>query len=179
MTPIYPWITREGSNISKLQHTSHRFYVLGIFARRPKLQTNCNKIYIKINQSLIQSSIVANEVGIPLIAGCPLAKNFWELGNCEKSAWFNLDMLDGDQDYFFEIDDNFAGGKHGDICTTELAQILPTLLEKATLHDLNTFIDAHKSIRDCSYSEYGLHPLYQSGYKPIYLLMTNNSLIGP
>ena len=37
VTPIYPWISREGSNISLELHSRDKFKVVGLYPRRPKL----------------------------------------------------------------------------------------------------------------------------------------------
>ena len=50
--PIYPWLTREGSKISKIIHKDDKFLVLGLYPRRPKIDVDNNIIYVKINDEL-------------------------------------------------------------------------------------------------------------------------------
>ena len=71
VTPIFPWVTREGSNISKSLHRNDRFKIFGIFPRRPKLTSDGEDMEFKINLEVISGANCGLKLGIPLIAGVP------------------------------------------------------------------------------------------------------------
>ncbi|MEH3174239.1 hypothetical protein POW79_19805, partial [Enterobacter quasiroggenkampii] len=53
IAPVFPWISREFSNISKHLHKDDWFHVLVMFPRRPKFNAydNC-EVYVTINREL-------------------------------------------------------------------------------------------------------------------------------
>ena len=88
--PIFPWLTREGSNLSKAIHRQDEFKIVGLYPRRPKVnRTNC-KILIKINNDLILGAREASRINIPMITGCPLARNLRELDEHTMCVWIKL-----------------------------------------------------------------------------------------
>lgn len=91
VVPIFPWITREGNSLSKSLHRSDEFKIIGLFPRRPKFKSGVEgKIYIKINIELIESLKISSGFNLPLIAGCPLIENLWELGDDTTCVWIKL-----------------------------------------------------------------------------------------
>jgi len=93
VTPLFPWATREGGTIARHLHKGERFKVVGLYPRRPKLlSANSSIITVKLNRQILLGAQCGMELGIPIIAGCPLAKNFWELGNSPHCLWIKLDQ---------------------------------------------------------------------------------------
>lgn len=109
---VFPWISREFSNISKYLHKEDRFHVLVMFPRRPKINApdDC-EVYITINEELDDFNKVGKEKGVPVIAGCPMAVNFWDLSNCNNYAWINLSQIN-----YYEYLNSVNNLKKMDIC---------------------------------------------------------------
>ena len=67
IAPVFPWISREFSNISKYLHKEDRFHVLVMFPRRPKINIPDDwEVYFTINE---------------------------ELDDCNNYAWVNLSQI--------------------------------------------------------------------------------------
>lgn len=91
VVPIFPWLNREISNISKAIHSSDQFKLLIIFPRRPKLKSvESDEIYITINPELFEFQEYAKSRNVLVIAGCPIARSFWDLSNATDVLWLNL-----------------------------------------------------------------------------------------
>ena len=83
--PLFPWLNRETGKLSQYVHRNDTFKVLVMFPRRPKLEQEDGKIvYVTINEDLLSFKEFAKDYGVPVIAGCPIAANFWELSKCTK-----------------------------------------------------------------------------------------------
>ncbi|EGQ8513478.1 hypothetical protein GQ852_24395 [Vibrio parahaemolyticus] len=87
--PMFPWLTREFSNVAKSTHGFSSFRVLAMFPRRPKV-SNCD-IYLTINSELSAFNKLAVEHGIMVVAGFPIARNLRELASCRECAWLRID----------------------------------------------------------------------------------------
>ena len=92
VTPLFPWATREGGSLSKHIHGGETFRMIGLYARRPKLISTGTNITIKLNRQILMGAKQGEELGIPIIAGCPLVKDFWELGGDPECVWIRLDQ---------------------------------------------------------------------------------------
>lgn len=91
VAPLFPWISRELSKLSRLLHKDDQFHVLVMFPRRPKLgDPKSSEIYVTINFELEAYNEVWKNSSVPVIAGCPLALDIWELSNCQNYAWLDL-----------------------------------------------------------------------------------------
>jgi len=172
VTPIFPWMTREGSNISKFLHRSDQFRILGIFPRRPKLTSDSEDIEFKINAQIIAGAYGGLELGIPIIAGGPLVKNFWELSNNPRFIWIRLELKKND-DFLIKI-------KETECFTPALTkilfnknqEILDYLNEKAKLFSIEEALDAFREVKMITMN-FPFHSrfLFGSVYKPIYFLL--------
>lgn len=175
VTPIFPWMTREGGGISKYLHQNERFKIVGLYPRRPKILISDNgNIYLKINEQIILGARSGIELGIPIIAGCPIVKNFWELGKSPRCLWIKLD---------FELTKNIEFKIESENATsinTELSQrifqneneILRYFTSNTKLLDIDEALEAFRKIKMDSinfdfYSSFA----YMGGYKPIYFLL--------
>lgn len=176
VTPIYPWMTRELSRFSREMHGATSLRMLGLYARRPKIMTgDDNSIYIKINREIVMASAVARDFGIPMIAGCPLARNLIELGSCDKFLWVDLNSISpSDADSVIVVDELAWHKTSGEgIATFDLAQAMQTTELAVRQIDLNTLAESIKAIGMARWGE-SYHPYYfAGGYKPVYFLMAD------
>ena len=91
VAPVFPWISRDFSKISRHLHKDDMFHVLVMFLRRPKLNDlDSNEIYFTINWEVEAFKKIAEVKGVPVITGCPVAGDLWSLSNCEDYAWLDL-----------------------------------------------------------------------------------------
>lgn len=91
VVPVVPWLNRETSKLSRDAHSQDHFKVLALFPRRPKLTVDSNElIFVTINHDLLVFKQFAEEYMVPVIAGCPVASNFWELSICREYVWLNI-----------------------------------------------------------------------------------------
>ena len=172
VTPIFPWITREGSNFSKKIHANEKFNILGMYPRRPKIQISGEANFlITINDEIVTSAKAGLERGIPIIAGCPLAYNFWSLGNNPKCLWIKLCKDTPKSIYVETIDDEIEIGEPKHKYTFSSDQ---EITRYSTSHcrfvSLDEAIDTIKLIRRCGYNYDRYYP-FIGGYKPVYFLM--------
>ena len=176
VVPIYPWISREGGNISKLVNGSYSFKVLGLYPRRPKLLPNDERIIVKFSEQIIYGAKASQELGIPIIAGCPLAKNFWELSECEDFLWADLAEFNTDDiDYCAMVNAKgvMAEAPEG-YFFNDIGRV-SEIIDRSDKHfDISTFIDAIKEIKMSSRGSENYIPMYfMGGYKPVYFLLAN------
>jgi hypothetical protein len=178
VTPIYPWISREGSNISRSLHGLKSFKILGLYARRPKLLDEDDPfITVKFSEQIIYGGHMGFELGIPMIAGCPLARNFFELSTCKNFLWADLSKFSIDDiDIQISVDKD---GKTSEIFNKFLIHKTDDVIDFVELtsesFDLEMFIQAIKKIKMTS-KGYGVYyPMaFMGGYKPVYFLLANS-----
>lgn len=91
VVPLYPWANRETSKISKFVHKNDEFLIIAMFCRRPKITTKIkNQICITMNYELEEIKKLGEMKGIPVIAGCPVAADFWELAKFKKHIFLSI-----------------------------------------------------------------------------------------
>ena len=84
------WMTREGRRDTKGWEKAP-VRLLAVFARRPKVVTGDPwRIVVKVNEELFDYARRAAAVGVPTLAGVPLATSVAGLARC-RAAWFHLD----------------------------------------------------------------------------------------
>lgn len=89
VVPISPWLSREFARKSKEVHKNAEFQVLVVFPRRPK--TNEEKdIFVTLNSEIHAFKDISVKYGIEVIAGCPVATDFWELATATRYVWFDV-----------------------------------------------------------------------------------------
>lgn len=175
VAPIYPWISREGGSISRALHKYDKFKVVGLYPRRPKLiSAESRKIKVKINKQILLGAQSGMNFGIPIIAGCPLAKNFWELGNNSDCVWIKLSQ-DSTEDFELELEyiqsydlmnqiSKFIFINEGDLLTY--------VSEQSKLMDINSAILSFREIkRDSVGVEFYSYFRFMGSYKPVYFLL--------
>ncbi|MAO65424.1 MAG: hypothetical protein CL666_10530 [Balneola sp.] len=161
VVPVYPWLTRETSNISKAVHLDDRFKLLAVFPRRPKLKNDkSDDIYITINPELLEFQEYAISHNLPVIAGCPLAKNFWDLSNEIDVLWLTLkgDLL---SNYLNPISAILA---EGDLVLGKLEII--KMIENSNVFDMKSFENFIREAR----SSLPASSFFGPRYKPIYFI---------
>ena len=175
VTPIFPWMTREGGNISKSLHQNDKFKILGLYPRRPKITLlDKENIYLKINEQIILGARSGLTLGIPIIAGCPLAKDFWELGKTSNCLWIRLNFK-SNKNKEFQIKQGKSLHMDKDLSKMVFQKenkILQYVIKNANLFDVNAAIEAFRTIKMDSinlgyYSSFA----YMGGYKPTYFLL--------
>ncbi|TRX75098.1 hypothetical protein [Pseudomonas mangiferae] len=176
VTPIYPWMTRELSRFSRELPGAGGFKILGLYARRPKIRAGLdNSIYIKINREIVIASKVARDFGIPMIAGCPLARNLIELGCCDRFLWVDLhSVYPSDADSLVVVD-NFSWDKTSEeaFLNSDLAQVMQDAESVMREVNLNILAEAIKAI-GLAVQGIDYHPYYfKVGYKPVYFLIAD------
>lgn len=160
IAPVFPWISREFSNISKYLHKEDRFHVLVMFPRRPKINPpdDC-EVYITINEELDTFNKAGKEKGVPVIAGCPRAVNIWDLSNCNNYAWVNLSKIN----YYEYLNPVSSLKKNGFLLEKE--DIL-SLVRNSAIFNLETFEDFFRYAKETQH-----YRMYGSQYKPVYFLI--------
>ena len=149
VTPIFPWMTREGGNLSKSLHQNDKFKILGLYPRRPKIALlDKENIHLKINEQIILGARIGLTLGIPIIAGCPLAKDFWELSKTPNCLWIRLSFK-SNKNKDFQI----KKGKplHMDKNLSKMVfqkenEILKYVIENANLFDVVGAMEAFRKI---------------------------------
>lgn len=168
--PIFPWMTSEGNNLSKQIHAQDKFKIVGFYPRRPKINLKNNKIIIKINNEFIDGAEAASQINIPMLAGCPLANNFWELNDNTNCIWIKLTDK---TKHHYEIECNtedtteFKILDKSEILDSE-DDILDFVIGSSKTHNLKTLIEGIQNIRQHSLTFYFMG---FGSYKPIYFLL--------
>jgi hypothetical protein len=171
VTPIYPWLSREGSKVSHNLHKKDEFYAVALYPRRPKIPSiDPIEIEIKINPELIKGARVGSEHGIPVIAGCPLATNFWCLGDEPEFLWMKINddckeihTAKATKSNKWSIIDN---SKNSIFKSEE--QLLEFVSENKKMLNLKRFIEA---VRDFHYRSSHSFWVFGGRYKPVYFLL--------
>ncbi|RTN29025.1 hypothetical protein EKN93_18175 [Enterobacter asburiae] len=160
VAPVFPWISRELSNISKHLHKDDWFHVLVMFPRRPKINEHDDReVYVTINGELEDFNKAGKENGVPVIAGCPMAVNIWDLSSCNTHAWINLDQIN-----FYEYLNPISKLKKNG-CLLEKEDIL-SLVRKSAVFNLKSFEDFFRYAKETQPDR-----MYGSQYKPVYFLI--------
>jgi hypothetical protein len=170
VVPIYPWMTREGNNLSKSIHSQDKFKIVGFYPRRPKISIEEDKICIKINPEFIEGAIEAVKIKIPIIAGCPLVKSFWDLNENTSCYWIKLDNETKDLyefEFSSEVSPEYRAKEEIGVFKSE-EQLLTYVTSICGYHDIHSLIHSIHIIRQHSSTVYFMG---FGSYKPIYFLL--------
>lgn len=172
VTPIFPWMTREGSNISMYLHKNDQFQILGVYPRRPKVVSENEDFYFKINAQVVAGAFSGMNLGIPIIAGCPLVKNFWELGKKPDFVWIKLDFdITDDLQIQIRQEEPFEPALSKIILSAK-HEILNYVIDNARFFTIDKALTAFREINMKSMnSDYYPRFGFGSIYKPIYFLL--------
>ena len=175
VTPIYPWASRESSNISRKLHEHDKFKVVGLYPRRPKfVSAGSLKIIVKINDQILRGAQSGKKLGIPIIAGCPLVRNLWELGNNPNCVWIKLNQHFKES---FEVELNYIQSfdyinSESEFMFANEKDLLTYLSEKSEPTDFNSAISSFRQIKMSSEGTQLYNAFrFSGGYKPVYFLL--------
>jgi hypothetical protein len=177
VTPVYFWKSREGNSLSWQIHKARVLRVLAMFPRRPKFMAAEDKmIWIKVNRALLEFSRASLRMGMPAIAGVPLARSFSELSEDREPMWIKLSN-GNPEDIIFEVD--IFGRKiqsthpEGHSLEVIAEQDIPNLLEdEASPMSWSEAIDVISELRAERYrDDFFSRFFFIGGYKPVYFLV--------
>lgn len=93
--PIHFWSTREGASVAGCGMSGKSVRVVATYARRPKiLAPGQHSVLMKVNHQLFEAAAAAADLGVPVLAGLPLATELAGLSPEAACAWFRL-IADG------------------------------------------------------------------------------------
>jgi len=170
--PIYFWATREGSSIAGRGVGQQNVRVITAYARRPKVVNPDDSIVLmKINALLLQAGAAGLDVGIPVLAGVPLASGLLQFNIETPCSWFHINgRVPGDRDVEIRIS---LSGEAQDSDSSR-----PGVLGPLTADDLLSIVQSEARAMpwdvavDCiSSGEGGIGGFFFSGYRPFYLVL--------
>lgn len=155
VVPIFPWLSREfGRNSVKLNGNLD-FYVLAMFARRPKLSPD-GEIFFTINPELERVKQLGEIFGISVIAGCPKATNLWEFASSKECVWIDIN-------HEYEYLTRLESLRQDQRLTEEQIVNLCRLGKKFSMSSLEAFVREVRN--ELPFSFFGVK------YKPVYFLL--------
>jgi hypothetical protein len=174
VVPIYPWASREGSNIAKALHKHDTFKMVGLYPRRPKLiSVSSPEIIVKINAQILRGAQTGLRLGIPIIAGCPLARDFWELGENPNCVWVELNQ-DSTTDWELFLDPDQPLKYFNQMSTSMFLNekdLLVYLDKYAKPIDIDKAISSFKEIKGAGFGASYSFLRFMGSYKPVYFLL--------
>lgn len=167
VVPLFPWANREVSNISKLLHKNDDFFVLAMFPRRPKFLSHTEKlIHITMNYELEDLKKLGDKHGIPVIAGCPQASDFWELAKSKHHIWLSISH-NMTKDYLNSVD-QLKNTEDSPILTDKsIMELVTSVCIKQNITSFEAFIKESRWTLPRS--------MFGARYKPVYFLMRNKN----
>lgn len=117
-----------------------------------------------INADLSLFKEFAGAFNVPVIAGCPLATNFWELSKCTKHIW--IEINDETISNYLNPVSNIPGEK---VVESLSISCIVKMLNKSTTFDIDRFSDFLHESKDAMPGVF----LFGPRYKPLYLLIKN------
>lgn len=168
--PIFPWMTREGNNFSRAIHRDDKFLIVGLYPKRPKLSRTRDKFLIKINKEFLNTAREASKISIPMIVGCPLVENLWDLNVNVKCIWIKLTSKTKDF-YNLECEDKISHKYRilqNEEVLNEKEDVLKFVISNSKILNYENLILAMKTIKANSTTTYFMG---WGTYKPVYFLL--------
>ena len=163
VAPLFPWINRETSKISKALHDGDCFRLLTMFPRRPKVDEKDHKrVFVTINRELLRFKEFAEEYGVPVIAGCPIATSFWELSQCSIYVWMDICSSQLEKYLNPAQDLDFLNTSPSVLSTQDIIK----MVKESSVMDIDGFIEFLKESRYVQPTR-----LYGPRYKPVYFII--------
>jgi hypothetical protein len=171
---LFFWMRREGSAAARYSTPERPVRVAAIFARRPKLFDGPNAVEIKFNEELFEYASVARSVGIPTLAGAPLATTIFDLGSECPIVWFALEDMTA-QTRFAQVEvtppyrpRTVDDGLRGPLSDTDVVELV--LNNSRTVR----WCDVVEGVREIrNKSSMRRYVWWGSGYKPFLLIVWN------
>lgn len=177
--PFYYWKSREGANQSKACGIDKEVRLVTIFPRRPKIEEPGQPyIEVKINYSLLITSIICKEFDIPVFAGVPLASSMFQFTtNKEYCSWFYLNPLEvkDEADVVFTIsvdNESILMNEIQGIESISEEDLVEFMVRKAPKREWISYIETINEVRSrVRYSENISSSIFSwfGIYKPFYL----------
>lgn len=174
VVPIYFWATREGGSLAEACVGPHRVRLVAAYARRPKVESPGSKLLrMKINAPLFRSAELGRNLGVPVLAGVPLATELLRFCVTTPCAWFLLnDRFNMGADVIVTLDRSGQiqdGQEERRLVRGPLseAEILGEIAGKAVLMEWGDAVQAIRALRK-SEKDYGW---FVSGYRPFFLII--------
>lgn len=171
--PIFPWATREGNNFSKSIHRQDKFRIVGLYPKRPKLNLKDHKIILKINKEFLDGAKEASNLSIPMITGCPMARNLWELDEKTKCIWIRLSEKTRDFyniDYSDELSPEYKILQSDEVLVNN-DDLLNFIIDSSEKQDFDFLIQAIYAIKSHGYT---VSFMGIGSYRPIYFLLKDD-----
>lgn len=177
--PIYFWAAREGNSLSKKIHKEQKLKILLVFPRRPKINLNKpNRVYGKINYSIINCFRKARTFGIPTVFSFPVILSFKDIANNVLIDHFEVVHFEQKDIHFF------VNKETNEISVLDNQVKALRLLNDSDIFDLVTnakelnwenavakINELRRMNRYDGSSNYGRFFFWGNSYKPIYFLI--------
>jgi hypothetical protein len=169
VVPLMPWLTREGSSISKLLHKNDLFKVVGCYPRRPKIN-ELKEYNFKVGKKIIESSEFSENNGLPIILSMPIIQNFWELSEKPFIIYSKIDF-DINEDYLITVDSNrnFSNENQNKFTLTS-NEILDIVENRSEVFNVESLFRLYREINILNNYGFGFY----STYKPLLFLIKQN-----
>ena len=166
--PLFPWFSRETSNISLAIHNDYSFKTVALYPRRPKLsEVNSETVYMKLNSDIIIAAKNNIRHGIPTFAGIPYARDWIELSGSPMWYWFDLGLLNNN-DYIVEIDTDTVWANNSNIIPVKADYIYKGIDVSARTLNLTDFIYNLLKLKELGSAG---RWFFSYHYKPVFFLM--------
>lgn len=169
VVPLMPWLTREGSSISKLLHKNDLFKVVGCYPRRPKIN-ELKEYNFKVGKKIIESSEFSENNGLPIILSMPVIQNFWELSEEPFIIYSKIDYeISGDYFITLNCDRSFIQENQNRL-SLKSDDIFDIIDDKSDVFNVESLFRLYREINNINNpSRFG----YYSVYKPLLFLIKN------
>lgn len=163
VAPLFPWLNRETSLLSRQIHINDSFKILILFSRRPKINfSDKSEIFATINEDLYLFHEFAKKHNVPVIAGCPIATNFWELSKSTNHVWIEINKKTISN--YLNLVSSYNGKK---VISSITVSKIVSLINRSPAFGIKEFFDFLQESKDVM----PRHFVFGSRYKPLYLLI--------
>ncbi|MFX3647892.1 MAG: hypothetical protein ACE3K2_28800 [Paenibacillus sp.] len=170
--PIYHWVSREGSNLSKESLKNKPIKLVAFFARRPKVSfIDSEQIEVKFNSELFDKTEYLTKHGITVFSGVPLVTKLDDVRLGANCKWFNLQSTAIKSDEYVLID---KSGKVLDERTKNIREvtsngIVEIINNKSAQLAWTTAVDIIRNMNQNLTNN--KRWFFAGGYKPVYFIV--------
>ncbi len=171
--PFYFWSYREGSRVGIESGLDRNVRIAAIYPRRPKIRyAGDDHVVIKFNQSLFKAAEEGTSLGIPVLAGAPIASSLFDLSEASSRMWFSMNHTHcpHEEDVLCKV--NLANGQHEISCEESI-----TTISEEELFDhiqarsqVMSWIDCVDILREFKRRLPG-GSFFGAGYRPFYIAL--------
>lgn len=167
---FYFWASREGYTLCT-SVPAEQMRLIAVYPRRPKLDRNGEKQFMKVNVELFRSAEAFRQRGVPVFAGFPLVRSLCDFAADAKFTWF---ALTGQEQNDIEIEMELGPSRastleslhavtEAEVCRVVKTEARPMLLREA--------IESINQVRRREGEESRDSWHFGAGYKPVYFLV--------